>query len=316
MSLHGRPAFQAKLLMPQFWVIWIGVLIFWIMAHLPWRAQFMIGHWLGKVLWRLAKRRRLDTQTNLSLCFPELPESERIKMGIDVFQNGTIGFFESLSAWYNPKRFEGKVSIDGLHHLIEAQKRGQGVLIMGGHFTTLDLSAYLSSLFFSTHIVYRPQNNPLFEWLITRARSKMFAHQIDHKDMRGLIASLKSGQIVWYAPDQDYGLKQGVMAPFFGVPAATVTAPRRLVKINNSAIIMFHCYRKNDKTPHYQLTITPELLDYPSDDPILDAARVNTILEHLIRIAPTQWMWFHRRFKSQPKGTLSYYARPKDSPKV
>ncbi len=311
MSLHGRPAFQAKLLMPQFWATWLGVMVFWIMAQLPWRAQFVIGRWLGEVLWRLAKRRRLDTLINLSLCFPELSETQRIDMGMNVFRNGAIGFLESLSAWYNPNRLEGKVTIDGLHHLIEAQKRGQGVLLMGGHFSTLDLSAYFSSLYFSTHVIYRPQNNPLFEWLITRARSKMFAQQIDHKDMRTLVASLKSGHIVWYPPDQDFGLKQGVMAPFFGVSAATVTAPRRLVKMNNSAVLMFHCYRENDKAPHYQVTITPEILDYPSDDPVLDATRINATLEDLIRIAPTQWMWFHRRFKSQPNGTPSYYARPK-----
>jgi len=316
MSVSSTPPFKAKFLMPQFWAIWLGVVLLWLLAHLPWRVQFATGRWLGAIFWRLAKRRRLDTQINLALCFPELSESERVEMSLDVFRNGMIGFFESLSAWYSPKRFNDRVTIQGLHHLIEAQKRGQGVLLLGGHYTTLDLGGYLSSLFFSAYVVYRPQNNILFEWLITRARSNMFEQQIDHDDMRGLISALKSGQIVWYSPDQDYGLKQGVMAPFFGVPAATVTAPRRLVKINNSVIMAFHSYRENDKKPHYKLTITPELLHYPSDDPVLDATRVNDLFEGLIRIAPTQWMWFHRRFKSQPKGTPSYYAVPVDAPKT
>lgn len=311
MSVSSTPPFQAKFLMPQYWAIWLGVLLLWSLAHLPWRAQLCTGNWLGEVFWRLAKKRRLDTQKNLSLCFPELSEAERTEMSIDVFRNGMLGFFESLSAWYTPQRFNDKVSITGLQHLIDAQKRGQGVLLLGGHYTTLDLGGYLSSLFFSAYVVYRPQNNPLFEWLITRARANMFEQQIDHDDMRGLISALKSGQIVWYSPDQDYGLKQGVMAPFFGIQAATVTAPRRLVKINKSAVLAFHSYRSNDTEPHYQLTITPELLNYPSDDPVLDATRVNALFEELIRIAPTQWMWFHRRFKSQPQGTPSYYAKPK-----
>ncbi|GAC1373512.1 MAG: LpxL/LpxP family Kdo(2)-lipid IV(A) lauroyl/palmitoleoyl acyltransferase [Aquirhabdus sp.] len=314
MSVSSTPPFQAKFLMPQYWAIWLGVLLLWSLAHLPWRAQLCIGNWLGEMFWRLAKKRRLDTQINLALCFPELSEAERIEMSIDVFRNGMIGFFESLSAWYTPKRFNDKVSISGLEHLLEAQKRGKGVLLLGGHYTTLDLGGYLSSLFFSAHVVYRPQNNPLFEWLITRARANMFEQQIDHDDMRGLISALKSGQIVWYSPDQDYGLKQGVMAPFFGIPAATVTAPRRLVKINNSAILAFHSYRSNDIEPHYQLTITPELLNYPSDDPVLDATRVNALFEELIRITPTQWMWFHRRFKSQPEGKSSLYMIRKPNP--
>ncbi len=307
MSVSSTPPFKAKFLLPQYWGIWIGVCILLLLAHLPWRIQLRLGRWLGEKFWALGKRRRSDTLINLGLCFPELSEAERYEMGIDVFRNGVIGFFESLSAWYTPKRFNTQVTIDGLHHLVEAQKRGQGILLLGGHYTTLDLGGYLSSLYFSAYIVYRPQNNPLLEWLITRARSNIFKQQIDHDDMRGLVGALKSGQIVWYSPDQDFGLKQGVMAPFFGVPAASVTAPRRLIKVNNSAILSFHSYRQNDEKPHYHLTITPELLNYPSSDPVLDATRINEMFEGLIRIAPTQWMWFHRRFKSQPEGVLSPY---------
>jgi len=314
MSVSSAPPFQAKFLMPQYWAIWFGVLLLWSLAHLPWRAQLYLGNSLGELFWHLAKRRQHDTLVNLALCFPERSEAERIEMGMDVFRNGMLGFFESLSAWYTPKRFNDKVSITGLEHLLDAQKRGKGVLLLGGHYTTLDLGGYLSSLFFSAQVVYRPQNNPLFEWLITHARANMFKQQIDHDDMRGLIGALKSGQIVWYSPDQDFGLKQGVMAPFFGVQAATVTAPRRLVKINNSAVLAFHSYRSNDTEPHYQLTITPELLNYPSDDPLLDATRINGLIEEMIRIAPTQWMWFHRRFKSQPEGKSSLYTIRKPMP--
>lgn len=311
MSVSSPPPFQRRFLMPQYWGIWFGVLILWLLAHLPWPMQRLMGQGIGECFWSLGKRRRSDTLINLGLCFPELSEAERILMGKDVFRNAAIGIFESLSAWYAPKRFDKSVTISGLEHLIAAQKRGHGVLLLGGHYSTLDQGGYLSSLFFEATVVYRPQNNPLLEWLITRARANIFPHQIDHDDMRGLITALKSGQIVWYSPDQDFGLKLGVMAPFFGVPAATVVAPRRLIKINNSAILAFHSYRMDDVEPKYHITITPELSDYPSEDPVVDATRVNALFEELIRIAPTQWMWFHRRFKSQPKGTLSPYALAK-----
>ncbi|HEY4712718.1 MAG TPA: lipid A biosynthesis acyltransferase, partial [Aquirhabdus sp.] len=118
MSVSSTPPFKAQFLMPQYWAIWLGVLLLWSLAHLPWRAQFRLGNWLGEVLWRLAKRRQHDTLINLALCFPELSEAERIEMSIDVFRNGMLGFFESLSSWYTPKRFNDKVTITGLEHLV------------------------------------------------------------------------------------------------------------------------------------------------------------------------------------------------------
>ncbi len=95
-------------------------------------------------------------------------------------------------------------------------------------------------------VVYRPQNNPLLDMLIYRCRATIYGHQIDHDDMRGLIRHLKNGRAIWYSPDQDFGLKQGVMAPFFGVPAATVTAHRRLLKMTKAAAIPLYFYRTGE----------------------------------------------------------------------
>ncbi|HAA07616.1 MAG TPA: lauroyl acyltransferase, partial [Acinetobacter schindleri] len=55
----------------------------------------------------------------------------------------------------------------------------------------------------------RPQNNPLLDMLIYRCRATIYANQIDHDDMRGLVRNLKNGHAIWYSPDQDFGLKQG-----------------------------------------------------------------------------------------------------------
>ncbi len=135
--------------------------------------------------------------------------------------------------------------------------------------------------------------------------------------MNSLVDSVREGRIVWYSPDQDYGLKYGVMAPFFGVPAATITATRRLATVGNEdhlpAVMGLHTYRQTPdnlprgKRPHYHLTITPALDNYPSDNEVADATRVNEMLEDLIRIDPTQWMWFHRRFKNGPVGRTDIY---------
>jgi KDO2-lipid IV(A) lauroyltransferase len=107
------------------------------------------------------------------------------------------------------------------------------------------------------------------------------------------------------------------MAPFFGVPAATVTAPRRLAKLGKKstppAVMALHTYRQTPdnmpkgKRPHYHLTITPIIDGYPSADEVADATRINEVLESLIRIDPTQWMWFHKRYKNTPNGRSDYY---------
>ncbi len=130
--------------------------------------------------------------------------------------------------------------LKGLEHIQNAQAEGKGVLLLGTHSTLLDAGGYLCAQFFDPDVVYRPQNNPLLDMLIVRCRATIYANQIDHDDMRGLIRNLKNGHAIWYSPDQDFGLKQGVMAPFFGTPAATVTAHRRLLKICESRW-RFHC---------------------------------------------------------------------------
>lgn len=162
--------------------------------------------------------------------------------------------------------------------------------------------------YFEPDVVYRPQNNPLLDMLIYRCRATIYANQIDHDDMRGLIRHLKNGRAIWYSPDQDYGLKQGVMAPFFGIPAATVTAHRRLIKMTKAAAIPLYFYRDGDiANPQYKVLIQAPVENLPSENEVDDATRVNKIIESQLRIAPTQYMWFHRRFKTRPEGYDKIY---------
>jgi KDO2-lipid IV(A) lauroyltransferase len=307
MTPDVHPPFSARFLMPQFWGVWLLLAVLIPLAFLPWVAQYRLGVWIGNLFHRFAKRRRQDTLINLGLCFPEYDDIERQTMCRSVFQNAGVGILESLTAWYRPHVFHRKVTISGLHHLVEAQQQGHSILLLGAHYSQLDLGGLLGSLFFEVSTVYRPQNNPLLEWLICRLRAPIYVHQIDHDDIRKLVRALRNKGVVWYTPDQDFGLKQGVMAPFFGVPAATLTAQRRLVKLDQSAVMAVHFYRQDDRRPHYHMTLTPVLEHYPSADEVADATRVNQLLESLIRIAPTQYMWFHRRFKTRPDGMPKLY---------
>ena len=312
-----KRAFEWQFLLPKYWAIWLLLAMVLPMIYLPLRLQFWLGRKLGILIYKVAGSRRRDTLINLKLAFPEKPEAERELIAKQVFVNQGIGVFETLCAWFRPNLFTRTVSISGLQHLVNAQNEGRAVILLGAHYTMLDLGGLLCTQFFATDCMYRPQNNALLDWFIYNGRTSIFGKQISSRDMRSLVDSINSGHVIWYSPDQDYGLKQGVMAPFFGVPAATITMARRLAKLgskaNPPAVMALHTYRQTPdnlpkgKRPHYHLTITPALDNYPSNDEIKDATRVNEILEGLIRIDPTQWMWFHRRFKNGPNGRTDIY---------
>lgn len=305
---HTPGEFQWSFLLPQYWGIWITIILLMMLAILPWAMQYRLARFLGTLAFKHLKSRRNITLRNLEVCFPEWSVQQREENARQVFIDMMLGVFETLNAWYTPTWFQGRISIDGLEHISNAQAQDKGVLLLGTHSTLLDAGGYLCSQYFDPDVVYRPQNNPLLDMLIYRCRATIYTHQIDHDDMRGLIRHLKNGRAIWYSPDQDYGLKQGVMAPFFAVPAATVTAHRRLLKISKAAAVPLYFYRHGDiKDPRYHILIEPAVDNLPSDDEVADATRVNKIIENQLRIAPTQYMWFHRRFKTRPEGYEKIY---------
>ena len=300
--------FQWSFLLPKYWGIWVGIIFLMILAILPWSIQHRIARVLGSIAFKSLKSRKQTTIRNLELCFPEWSEAEVLEKSEQVFIDQMLGIFETLNAWYCPKWFEGRIEIEGLEHIQNAQEQGKGALLLGTHSTLLDAGGYVCAQYFDPDVVYRPQNNPLLDMLIYRCRSTIYTNQIDHDDMRGLIRHLKNGRAIWYSPDQDFGLKQGVMAPFFGVPAATVTAHRRLLKMTKAEAIPLYFYRDGDiSNPKYKVLIEPPVENLPSDDELDDATRTNLIIERQLRIAPTQYMWFHRRFKTRPNGSESLY---------
>jgi len=306
----NKTPFTWQLLSPRYWPVWLIVLpLIFMLSHLPWAIQRRLGTGLGLLIYHVIGQRRRDTETNIRLCFPEKSAAEHAAMTKDVFVQGGISLLETANAWFKPvSYYKNKVTIHGLEHLQAAQAQGKGVLLLGAHYSFVDLCGLLAILFFHVDTVYRPQNNKALEYIMVRLRLRIYDYQIDHDNMRLLIKALKENHVVWYTPDQDFGLKQGVFAPFFGIQAATITSPRRLQKINNSAVMMVH-FRRHPTLEQYEMLITPPLENYPTNDAIADATRINHELELLIRRSPTQYMWFHRRFKTRPEGEAMPYPK-------
>lgn len=296
------PPFDKKLLAPRYWPAWILVGLVWLLAQLPWAFQRRLGAGLGWLLYKLLGRRVEDTRINIHLCFPERDPAAQEAMVRDVFRNAGLTLFETANAWFRQSEFyRSRFTLEGLEHLRAAQAGGRSVLLLGAHYSMMDLGARMASLYFQVDTVYRTQKNPVLEYMMTTRRLTYHQWAIPHEDMRHLIRALKGGHIVWYTPDQDFGLRHAVFAPFFGVTAATITTPTRLARIADSAVMMVHFHRVEDRE-EYRMTLLPPLENYPSGDEVADATRVNQALETCIRRAPTQYMWYHRRFKTVPPG--------------
>lgn len=292
-------------LSPRYWPTWLGFGVIWLAAQLPFPVQIRIGQGMGWLSYRFARERRRVCKTNIALCFPELDAQAQAKLVRETFLSNGIGIMEVAMAWCRrPEDFRKRVTVSGLENLDAATREGKGILLVCAHFTTLEFAGSLLSLFHKMDVTYRPHKNPLFETLMFRARQRLYGAVIDRGDVRLALRSLQQGHTVWYAPDQDYGPRHSVYVDFFGVPAATITATSRFASFNNSAVVFFSHYR-NAENSGYHLDFSAPLQDYPSGNDKADAMRINGVIESAIRQHPEQYLWLHKRFKTQAEGKMA-----------
>lgn len=280
--------------------------IAWCLTRLPTRTIGRIGKRLGDITYHLAKQRRHITQVNIAKCFPELSAEEQHALVRANFQQIGIGGLELMIPWLNPKRdLASRFTLHGVEHLRAAHAEGRGVILVGGHYATMDTISPALAQLDCIDVMYRFNKNPAWEWLQYNGRKRYFDGVIERDDTRGTLRRLKKGRVIWYATDQDYGPKHSVFAPFFGVEAATIVATSRFARMNNSPVLLMRQTRHPDMT--WSITFSEVLEDFPSGDDALDAKRLNSLLEEQIRHHPEQYMWLHKRFKTRPPGEESFY---------
>ena len=275
----------------------IGLLFLRLMACLPRPVGRAVGRTLGRLLLRLAHSRRQVTRTNITLCFPEKSQSEIDAITRACFIYNGIGLIETAWAWYRPmETVLPEVRFSGLEH-ITARAEGQGILLLCPHYSMLDLVAPIIHQAVGRFVVtYRPNDNPTFDQAVCQGRQR-YADLIDVRAMRETLKALKGGKVVWFGPDQDMGPKVSVFAPFFGHLACTVTTPSRLLSLTNARPVFLSLRRVADV---YEAHFSSFPDGYPSDDLVADATLLNATIETAIRGAPTQYMWMHKRFKTNP----------------
>lgn len=296
------PPPNSAFLAPRYWPTWLGIALLCVIAWLPFRLRMAAGSLLGWATWLLAHERRYITEVNIGLCFPELDAKEQAALVRQAFIDNGIGLIETATGWVRPARhFHHLCELRGGELLHQALAQGRGALLLGGHYSTLDFSANLLSLHHPFAVTYRAHRNPLFDAFMLRGRIRNCNGVFDRKDIRGAFRHLKQNKILWYAPDQDYGPEQAVYAPFFGRQAATITAGSRFANFNQSPAFMVS-HRRVMQEQRYILEIIAIPAAFPSGDDVADAVLINRLLEREIRKAPSQYLWMHKRFKTQPGG--------------
>ncbi|MEZ5562635.1 MAG: LpxL/LpxP family Kdo(2)-lipid IV(A) lauroyl/palmitoleoyl acyltransferase [Gammaproteobacteria bacterium] len=286
---------------PRYWPIWLALAGMRLLAICPYRMQLAVGRGLGRLAGLVLRGRRHIAEVNLSLCFPELDASGRNALLRRHFESLGMTLVEhGLGWWASAETVERLVEVRGAEHLQEAMAGGRGVVLVAGHFASLEITGRaFSALFPSVAALYRSSRNPFVDEILKRLRHKSVPLLIPKQNMRGMVRALRQGMPVWYAPDQSYRGEMSALLPFCGEPAMTNTALSDIVRLGKAAVVPLVPRRLPDGRG-YVLEIFPALDDFPGESAEADARRVSSLIEAQIRATPEQYYWIHRRFKDRP----------------
>lgn len=295
---------------PKYWTTWLAYFVVRSLLVLPLPIWQRIGIFLGHISYHCAKKRRHITEINIKMAFPNLPAQKQQQLVKKTLINTTLGVLESFYSWWGKDSdLKPRSEVRNLDTLLQAKAKG-GVIIMGAHFTTLDLSGRVMAINQKVDIVYKKQRNKLFNAIMHRYRSPHYNEMIEKKDMRSMVKRLKQGEIVWYAPDQDFGRKGAVFAPFFGIETANLSNIGKLVKLTGASVVFFSHFREGfGKKTRFVGHVSPLFENGVSDNEQENAAIFNAALEKSLKDHhPSQYFWVHKRFKTRPiPGTANPY---------
>lgn len=300
--------YYRNFLHPKHWTTWIGLFFLYLISWLPYGAKQWLGTQLGILMYKQGGSRLQITRTNINACFPELDQEQREVIIKQSFIANMKGLVETTIAWWcNHQPIIDKLEVHGYEHLQEAEARGKGVLLVGGHFSIMDLAGPLANSIFNFSYMYRPNDNPLFDAVIERSRTQYRHEKFNKNQVSEMTDYIKQGNTVWYGYDQDFGAPRSVFAPFFGIQTATLKTTMSLARNTQATVVMVSQLREGNGI--YSVRFSPIFENIANDDDVTAATRLNEQLESFIRIHPEQYLWMHRRFRSRPEGEASFYPK-------
>jgi KDO2-lipid IV(A) lauroyltransferase len=281
----------------------------WALQLLPLGAQAAVGRTLGRLLWILARSRRRIALRNLELTMPEKSAAEREAIARENFQWIARSILERGLLWYaSPGRLRRLIQVEG--DVGFADRDGGPVMWLVPHFVALDVAGVSTQLFQKRLVgsIYQKQSIAAFDQAIRAGRLRFDQGSVfsRHEKALPLIRAIRRGYVFFNLPDMDFGLQEATFAPFFGVPAATLLAPSKMARALGMKVqpVVAEMLPGGQG---YRVRYLDPWTDFPSDDPVADAARMNEWIASEVRRNPAQYYWVHKRFKTRPPGEPSLY---------
>ena len=284
-----------------------ALFVLWLIHFLPLSIQAAIGHGVGRLLYIVAAERRRVALKNLSLCFPELDERARVALAKDHFAAFARSFIEhGILWWASRERVQSLVKVKGIEHWEKVKDRS--VILLAPHFVGLDMGGIRLGSEYRVVSVYSHQKNAAMDRMLYRGRTRFVMPALFSRQdgIRPVVRAIREGLPFYYLPDMDFGSRDSVFVPFFGVQAATITGLARIARLANAAVVPA-VTRQLPGGAGYELHFYPAWENFPGENPEADARRMNAFIEERVREMPAQYLWVHKRFKTRPDGEARYY---------
>tara|TARA_B100000073_G_C23664969_1_gene546218 strand:- start:91 stop:921 length:831 start_codon:yes stop_codon:yes gene_type:complete len=266
-------------------------------------VQMFLGMLLGKLLFRVLKKRRRVVAWNIKKCFPNLSQNEIDLISRKNFTRLGQALFEICNSYFwSDKKFIGKIkNIEEFKKKITAIKNSKNLLLVP-HTGNVDFVVRAPSLFLKVNGMQRAAENKLWDKIMTEGRGKFVEKIFLPNQGKKLLDTLNDGESVLYAPDQDYGFKNSIFVDFFGHKALTVVFPSILVKRTNCKVFLLTLVKKDN---YYHADLEELFLEGLNVEN--DLRKINFAIENFARNNMTEYYWIHRRFKNRPEKEDSFY---------
>lgn len=287
----------------------IALLLLRLLVRLPLPLLHGIGALFGWLGWLLPNANRTIALRNLELCFPQLDARARRALARRTLIETGKMLLETPLLWLGSgRRTLGLVrEVRGLEHIEQAMATGRGAIAVSPHLGNWELCGLYLARYGITSL-YRPPRKQAMEALVRGARERLGATLVptDARGVRALYQALSRGGMIGILPDQDPREEAGEFAPFFGVPAKTMTLLPRLAQRSGAAVI-FTFAERLPWGRGFRLHFLPAPEGIASTDAAIAVAALNQGVERCVRLAPAQYQWIYKRFRTRPDGEAPLY---------
>jgi len=285
----------------------LGLAAIWLLHFLPLALLARSGEALGTLFYTFGFERRRVCLLNLAHCLPELSASERSALAQRHFRAVGRSLLDRGILWWAPRnRIVGMVRLSGFENLRALS--GQPVILLVPHFVALDVGFARLACEIDLVSIYANQKSAVMNRMLLAGRTRFGRQRLFSRQegVRPALAALTEGVPFYYLPDQDYGPRDALFVPFFGVPAATITGLSRLARLAGARVVP--CVtRMLPGGGGYEVTCYPAWENFPTEDVVADTRRMNAFVEERVREMPEQYFWTHKRFKTRPAGEAKWY---------